>query len=201
MDKRLSKAILLENNIPTPRYVQTLAELPKLQFPIVRKPHSEGSSRGVDVFSSLTDCEGLLEDGNYFYEEFIEGQEVTIGILDGHEELIVLPILELVPKKDFYDFEAKYTKGMTEFVIPARLNDQRQKQCQDFARKVHLLLGCTGVSRIDIRVHPEKGPFILELNTIPGMTELSDVPAQAKAAGYRFSELIVKILEMAWSKK
>ena len=105
--------------------------------------------------------------------------EISVGLL-GIEELRALPILELVPKRDFYDYEAKYTAGMTEFVIPARLLETTTELVQEIALNVHRSVGCRGFSRVDMLVGEFDQPYVIEINTLPGLTELSDLPAQAK---------------------
>jgi D-alanine-D-alanine ligase len=117
--------------------------------------------------------------------------EVTAGILGGD----VLPILELVPKRQrFYDYEAKYTRGETEFIIPARLDRRVEQRVRDLAGKAHRLLGCLGFSRVDFIIADGRRPFVLEVNTIPGLTDLSDLPAEAEKAGIDYDELVFRIL-------
>ena len=110
------------------------------------------------------------------------------------ENLRALPVLELVPKREFYDYEAKYTEGMTEFILPARLSDHLTRRVQEIAVKTHRAIGCWGASRVDILVDTDGSPYVMELNTLPGLTELSDLPAQAEAAGISYDELIFEIL-------
>ena len=111
--------------------------------------------------------------------------------------MIKLPILELKPHNRFYDFDAKYTPGKTEFILPANLSEKISEHCQETAINLHKLLHCKTVSRVDMIVHPTQGPYVLELNSIPGMTDTSDLPAQAKAAGISFDKLVQIILENA----
>ena len=106
----------------------------------------------------------------------------------------MFPLLELRSKKEFYDYEAKYTAGLTEFILPADLSKEMTQQTKALALKTFQALGGRGYARIDMRIHPEKGPMVLEMNTLPGMTDLSDLPAQAKAYGLSFDELVQTIL-------
>jgi len=214
MNKLAAKRIFDACNIPTPRYLEInpqsdiQKEAEKIRrifpFPLVIKPVSEGSSLGVSIIKEEDNLEKVLEKTvrdyrDVFIEEFVKGKEVTVGILGRDEDLQALPILELVPRKDFYDYEAKYTRGMTDFVLPARLPKALYKKTQETALRAHRALGCYGFSRVDIIVSSaEHVPYVHEVNSIPGMTELSDLPAEAAHAGISFDELVVKILESAY---
>lgn len=213
MNKLASKRIFDAVGIPTPRYLEInqqsniKKEAEKIKkifpFPLVVKPVSEGSSLGVSIIRKEDDLEKILEKTihdykDVFVEEYIKGKEVTVGILGRDEDLQALPILELVPRKDFYDYEAKYTKGMTEFILPARLPKPLYQKTQEIALAAHRALGCYGFSRVDIIVSEDHVPYVHEVNSIPGMTEFSDLPAEAAQAGISFDELVVKILESAY---
>ncbi|MCX8014557.1 MAG: D-alanine--D-alanine ligase [candidate division WOR-3 bacterium] len=208
INKVVTKRLFEYAKIPTPAYVYLpkgsnlkeqlkLAE-ERLKFPMMLKPVSEGSSVGCEL---IDDQKNLYEKclkaqrrfGDIFLERFINGMIATVGIL----EQTALPILELVPKKQrFYDFKAKYTKGETDFIIPARLAKATSKKIQQLALLAHNTIGARGFSRIDLVVSKNK-PYFLEINTLPGMTELSDLPAQAKAIGISYDELVLKILKSA----
>jgi D-alanine-D-alanine ligase len=214
MNKLAAKRIFDAMNIPTPRYLELnlrsdiKKEAEKIgrifPFPLVIKPVSEGSSLGVSILKKEDDLEKALEKTvteykDVFIEEYIKGKEVTVGIIGHDEELQALPILELVPRNDFYDYEAKYTAGMTEFILPARLPKALYKKTQEIALAAHLALGCYGVSRVDIIVSSDDHiPYVHEVNSIPGMTDRSDLPAEAACAGISFDQLVVKILESAF---
>jgi D-alanine-D-alanine ligase len=213
MNKIAAKKILMSSNIPTPAFLlvdveqdmqSTLEEArAKLEMPVVVKPVSEGSSLGVVIAKSLTELEdairkGFFEYGKIFLEKFIAGKEITIGILGTNSKAKALPILELRPKKFFYDFEAKYTKGLTDFILPAELSEELTLKCQGIALETHRTIGCKDMSRVDMRLAPDGTPYVLEINTIPGLTELSDLPAQAKSAGISFDDLILEILKSAF---
>ena len=204
MNKYVTKQILIQQNLPTPKYcvINNEKTLPNFNFPVVIKPLNQGSSVGVHIIKNETDYTHIVQDitnkyGICMVEEFISGQEVTVGLLDNGVEITHLPILELRSKKEFYDFEAKYTKGMTEFILPAELSDEQSQYCQNIAEQTHRSIGCSGATRVDMVVHPERGPFILEINTLPGLTPTSDLPAQAKAVGISFDELTSLILMSA----
>lgn len=208
MNKVASKRIFQAVGIPTPKFMEinpnaNIAEQAErisrlFSFPIVVKPISEGSSLGVSIIDKAADLEKILKDtikkhGDAFIEEYIKGTEVTVGIL-GEE---ALPVLELVPKAKFYDFKAKYTEGGTEFILPARLSEHMTKRVQQTALDAHKVLNCRGFSRVDIIVGPDHVPYVHDVNTIPGMTAQSDLPAAAAHIGISFDELVVRILENA----
>jgi len=214
MNKLAAKRMFDAAGIPTPKYVEInirsdiKKEAEKIKrlfpFPLVVKPVSEGSSLGVTIVKKEDDLLKILEKTvaeykDVFIEEYIKGREVTVGIIGKDEELTALPVLELLPRNDFYDFEAKYTSGMTEFILPARLPKALYRKTQETALAAHRALGCYGVSRVDIIVSSEDHlPYVHEVNSIPGMTEHSDLPAEAAHAGISFDELVVKILDSAY---
>ncbi|MEO0077224.1 MAG: D-alanine--D-alanine ligase [candidate division WOR-3 bacterium] len=210
INKIITKRLFEHAKIPTPAYIY----LPKgcnlrerlaiakqrLKFPMMLKPKTEGSSVGCEL---IEDEKNLYQKclraqqqfGDIFLEKFINGMIATVGIL----EQTALPILELVPKKQkFYDFKAKYTKGETEFIIPARLSKSVTEKIKQLALLAHNTIGARGFSRVDLVVNKNK-PYFLEINTLPGMTELSDLPAQAKYAGISYDELVLRILKSALS--
>jgi D-alanine-D-alanine ligase len=129
-----------------------------------------------------------------FAECFVSGTEITVGVIEREGQLVALPVLQLVPKNEFYDYEAKYTEGMTEFILPARLEPAVYEEAQRAAIAVFEAIGCRGYSRVDMMVDPDGVPWFVEVNTLPGMTELSDLPAQARAAGISYEELVETIL-------
>lgn len=171
------------------------------ELPCVVKPRNEGSSIGTHVCFSRDELRCAVEEelANYRYllvEEYIKGQEVTVSIIDIDGKPTVLPILELRPKKLFYDYEAKYTHGMTEFVVPAELPDEVGKRVASVALEIYRKLHCRHFARVDGIVRDGEFHF-LEVNTLPGMTELSDLPMSAKAAGIEFPELVNIIVNEA----
>lgn len=209
IDKELTKHALVPHGIPMPggRIVRSaeLFESDPLARPYVLKPVNEGSSVGVAIVTA---------DGNYgnpisreatgpwqqfeslLAEPYIRGRELTAAVL-GDRALLVT---ELVPKSGFYDFDAKYTDGMTEHVCPAQIPPEIAQLCLDYALKAHRLLGCRGTSRSDFRWDDEQGAeglFLLETNTQPGMTPLSLVPEQARHCGIDYAELVEIIVEDA----
>jgi len=212
LDKLISKRIFLSDGIPTPSYIPLLSEddansamndaVKKLGLPLVVKPRAEGSSIGVEIIRSaeeiLTSVLRLREVfGDLLLEEYVPGVTATCGILGTGIRTKALPVLELVPTREFYDYEAKYTKGATQFIIPARLAAEIYKSTQEIALSAHQALGGWGFSRVDMVISPDGKPYVLELNTMPGMTELSDLPAEAEADGMSYDELVLEMLYSA----
>ncbi len=213
MNKVAAKRIFDSCGIPTPKFIaiDNASDLKKqceiirnvFPFPLVVKPVSEGSSLGVSIIKDEEKLEKIVIDTvkkfcDVFIEEFIKGKEVTVGIIGKGEDITALPILELKPKNEFYDFEAKYSAGGTDFILPAKLPKDLYRHVQDTALAAHKALGCYGVSRVDFIVAGNHTPYVTEVNTIPGMTDRSDLPAEAENAGISFDELVVKILESAY---
>lgn len=214
MDKDVSKIILNNCNIPTARWfmlksgnndVLKIDENIKLEmgYPAVIKPNDEGSTVGLSIVQP--DVEDIqLGDAlemafkysdKVMVEQFIEGRELTVAIL-GNE---ALPVVEIKPKDGFYDYEHKYTKGMTEYFCPADLPEKLAKELQEKSLVAHHALGCKVYSRVDFRLNPKGEYFCLEVNTLPGMTELSLVPKAAGAIGITFPELLNRIIEYSLS--
>lgn len=211
MNKVAAKRIFESLHITTPKYTMinpndAKGEAERISktfpFPVVIKPVSEGSSFGVSIVKDRSILEDVILNTakkfkEIFAEEYIKGKEVTVGIL-GDESL---PILELAPKAEFYDYESKYTKGGTQFILPANLPEHMTKLVKETALMAHKALGCKGFSRVDIIIDSTHIPYVHEVNTIPGMTEQSDLPAEAECAGISFDELVVRILQSAYEKK
>ncbi|GBR72916.1 D-alanine-D-alanine ligase [Candidatus Termititenax aidoneus] len=207
LHKVKTKRILEKNSLLTPRY-QTLNTLSEVNFlaPCVVKAVSEGSSIGVSIVKNQNELLPVVEKAlsvyrEIFIEEFISGAEVTVGVLPVNGALTALPILELRPKNEFYDFAAKYTPGGTEFILPAELPPEVAAKTQELARQAYLALNCAGAARVDFVVRERQTPYILEINTNPGMTAQSDLPAAAKAYGLEFPELVEMILLSAAAGK
>ena len=210
MDKELSKKIFIKNNILTPKYIsysfnKSKSELTKLidkklKFPVVIKPINEGSSVNVFICSKNNIFKSLKILENYkkiIIEQFIPGREIQAAII-GRKKL---GAIELKPKRKFYDYEAKYnSKAKTKHIIPVNLKKRDYRKIMDISLKAHNLIGCRGVTRSDFKYF--KGKFyLLEINTQPGMTNLSLVPEIAAYHGISFINLIKLILKDASSKK
>ncbi|MFI3300069.1 MAG: D-alanine--D-alanine ligase [Candidatus Gastranaerophilales bacterium] len=169
-----------------------------LKFPLITKPVSEGSSFGMMKVNTIEELQSAYEEATKYnddvlIEEYLVGICATVGVLECNGEAFATEILELRPKNEWYDYEAKYTKGMTEFILPAEISDDLTKQVKQIAVNSHKLAGCSGVSRVDFLI-VDNIPYVLEINTSPGMTETSDLPAQAEAMGISYEELVLLIL-------
>ncbi len=207
MDKLKAKEMFRLHNIPTPPYYildaqSDLADLEAIHgsfgFPVIVKPRSEGSSLGLTKAHSLPELARAVEtaleyDDAVLVERFVAAAEINVGILDGR----VLGAIEIAPKKGIYDYEAKYTPGMTDYFMPARLNAARYRGVLNLAERAARSLGCTGAVRVDLLVTSGENEYVLEVNTLPGMTETSLLPKIASSAGYDFAELCEAIVEGA----
>lgn len=210
MNKLMSKRVAISENIKTSAFLEikdykkerdTIDKI--IGFPLVLKPVNEGSSIGVYIVKDQNELDEIMKldaekYSKVFIEKYIKGREVTVGVLSSKFEEIVLPILELKPKKEFYDFEAKYTKGLTEFILPAELDKSMTRFVQKQALAIHSSLGCKGASRSDFIIDNNGEVYFLEINTSPGMTDTSDVPAEAKVIGIEMEDLVMKILLSAF---
>jgi D-alanine-D-alanine ligase len=209
IDKELTKQRLVPAGIPMPKGTmvdsETLFTADPLPRPYVLKPVNEGSSVGVAIVTENSNYENPIsrdakgpwqEFATLLAEPFIKGRELTVAVLGGK----ALCVTELKPKSGFYDFDAKYTDGLTEHICPAELPDDIAQYMLDVALDAHRLLGCKGASRTDFRWDDElgqNGVFVLETNTQPGMTPLSLVPEQARHVGISYEQLVDMIVKEA----
>jgi D-alanine-D-alanine ligase len=208
MDKVITKQILLYNEISTPGFVayssgDDRSELFKRcrHFPLVVKPAREGSTIGISIVHDRAELEAGLEealkhDDLVLIEDYIQGDEITVSILNKES----LPIIQIVPKSGFYDYESKYTPGHTEYLLPAPLEAVLYNRLQETSVAACKALACRGAARVDFMVR-EREFFCLEVNTIPGMTATSLLPKAAAEAGISFNELVLQILEDAGLNK
>ncbi len=176
-----------------------------LTYPLITKPVCEGSSFGMTKVNTPDELEKAYLDAikyndDVLIEEYLVGTAATVGVLEGSDGLFATEILEMRPKHEWYDYECKYTKGMTEFILPAQISDEMTKKVKEIAIKAFKLAGCKGVSRVDFHIVNEI-PYVLEINTSPGMTETSDLPAQANATGITYDNLVQIILNGAGLNK
>jgi D-alanine-D-alanine ligase len=212
-DKVLAKHLMVEAGIPTPEFfafnetafreLGAAEALPaieeRLDFPIVVKPSSQGSALGIKFARSAADVPAALVaafsyDSRVLLERHIDGRDLAVSILDDEP----LPVVEAVPRDEgFYDFEARYEIGRTDFVCPADLADGLTEQAQELAGRTYRLLGCSAFARVDLMLDAAGGLTVLEANPIPGLTETSLLPQAAEAAGVSFDELVGRILELA----
>ena len=177
-----------------------------LKFPVITKPVSEGSSFGMTKVNTREELQSAYEEAvkyndDVLIEEFIDGIFVTVGVLEKDGKNFATEILEIIPKNEWYDFEAKYTAGMSEFILPAELSAELTEKTKQIAVKAHETAGCRGVSRVDFMISNEGIPYVIEINTSPGMTDTSDLPAQCKVMGISYDDLVQIILNGAGLNK
>jgi D-alanine-D-alanine ligase len=202
-NKVVSKEIFMEGGIPTAPYQVIHAEdrsgiTRKLDFPVVVKPSDQGSSIGISIVRSESKWENALDRAfdvseEVLIEKYIAGKLLAIG-MNGPQPM---PIVEIVPKSGFYDYEAKYTAGKTDYVCPAELTPEEVDRCNDVAVQVFKALKGRGFPRVDVILDENDIPYVLEMNTIPGMTPTSLLPMAARKAGLEFDDLVIEILKRA----
>ncbi len=206
-DKNLTKNCFRRKGVPTPQsilvtkkdYRKKLAYFP---FPVFTKPLADGSSIGIHLIESYAEFlkkapKIFARESRILVEAKVYGREITVGILKERP----LPVIELKPKRKFYDYKAKYTKGLTEYLVPAPIAPRLAKKAQAVAMKAHRALGLRDYSRVDMILDQKGVPQVLEVNTLPGFTSLSLLPKAAKAAGISFEKLCLEIVKMAERRK
>lgn len=209
MDKWEAQKFFARSGIPVPKSVF----LPKNYDDVVReigrnivvKPCAGGSTVGVSIIPELTpqnlnDAVNLAREsyaGEVIAEEYIPGHEITCAVWENDGVTEALPVIEIKPHEGYYDYANKYTKGATEYICPAEIDDETAKRIGNYAVKAHESLGCRAYSRADFRLTPEGEAYILEVNTAPGMTATSLVPKAAKAKGISMAEFVKAIMNMA----
>lgn len=213
MDKVMAKKIYQVEGVPTPpsaaikgkadaeRFLREFRDgTAAVRCPAIVKPSRQGSTIGISVVREPETMAAALDtalayDDEVIIEKFVEGMEIT-GPVIGNTEIVPLPLVEIVPAGGFYDYEAKYTPGATEEIVPARLKPEQTRRAQELAVRAHRALGCRGYSRTDMLV-AEDGIWVLETNTLPGMTPTSLLPRSAEAAGLSFPQLVDRLIELA----
>jgi len=221
MDKVLTKHLLIENELPTPEFfafsetafreLGAADALPameeRLDFPIVVKPAAQGSALGIKFARTPGDVPAALVaafsyDSRVILERYVEGRDLAVSIIEGSDGPEALPIVEAVPREEeFYDFEARYEIGRTDFVCPADLRGDVAARTQEIALATYRLLGCYGFARVDLMLDESGGDaLVIDVNAIPGLTETSLLPQAAEAAGIGFDELIGRILDLALAR-
>ena len=209
-DKVASKEVFVANNVPTPasEIIDCSAgvKLPKMALPYVVKPPREGSSVGVHIVETEDEALTAIEDAaKYGYEvlieQFVQGKELTVGVINDE----VLPVVHIAPRSGFYDMNNKYPwmndDGGTDYYCPAELDEATTAKVQKAAIDAHRALGCEIYSRVDVLLDADGNPYVLEANTIPGMTASSLLPKAAKVAGYDFGPLCQKIAELSLAER
>jgi D-alanine-D-alanine ligase len=212
MDKAMAKKVFLAEGIPVPagtvvhrgefrRDRDRVSErAAAAALPAVVKPARQGSSIGMTMVKDAAGMRPALEeafeyDSIVLVEERLEGTELTVGVI-GNRDLQALPVVEIVSKREFFDYRAKYDPGLSEEIVPARIPPEVARATQDVALRAHRALGCRNLSRVDV-MHTARGPVVLEVNTMPGMTVNSLLPKAAQAAGIPFSELLHRLVQLA----
>jgi len=214
MDKNATKRLYEERKLPTAPYLMLpVAEIAEardaccqritdeLGTDVVVKPNQEGSSVGVSVVHEVDDLQGALRRAagygdRVLVETFIAGAEITVSVL-GNEKPHALPTIEVVPRGAFHDYDSKYSRGGSEHVIPARIDESVNGLCQQLAEEAHEILGCWAYSRTDMIVDSEGKPWLVETNTLPDLTRTSLFSAAARAVGIDFAELCVLLVHLA----
>ena len=207
MDKVAARIVFEQFNIPVPRYRVfensllckiNLDDLDALGFPLVIKPASSGSSIGVSIVTTKEDLMSAIElafnhDERIIIEEYLQGRELTVGILEDEP----LAPVEIIPRVKFFDYQAKYTPGLTDYRVPAQLPTDIYEKVQDVALHAHRSLGCRAFSRVDMILKDNSIPCVLEINTIPGLTQTSLLPKAANAKNISFLELCIRVISLA----
>jgi len=205
MDKNISKIIARDSKVNTPNWKivtrdQTLNE-DNSEFPLVIKPNDQGSTVGLTIVHDESELGPALNlaynySSSVMVEQFIEGRELTVTLIGGK----ALPVCEIIPSHELYDYECKYTSGMSKYVCPAYIDLDLTKRVQEITERLFDVLKCRHYSRADFRLDHEDNLWFLEMNTLPGMTDTSLAPMAAKAAGFSFNDLIDRIVLQAWSE-
>ena len=205
MDKDLSKRLFRATGVPVPAWFMAPVApedvTTALGWPVIVKPSKQGSSVGLTLVKKAQDLDAAVKlashyDDEVMAEQFIPGRELTVGILGD----VPLPVGEIVSKHELFDYETKYTPGMSDETFPARIDTLLARQLQEYAVMAHRALKLNGYSRIDFRVSPEGDIFCLEANSLPGMTRTSLLPQAAQAAGIAFPELCERIARLTRNK-
>lgn len=214
LDKMMTKKVLTLSGVPTPQFFSISPEAdPKeaignairvLGLPLVLKANCQGSSIGVAILREREGAEETLRElftygDQVLAEKFLSGTELTVPVM-GNEKLLVLPPIEITSSGKFYDYESKYTPGGSRHIIPARISAEVEKKVKAIAAKAYAETGCRGLARVDMMLDEKGDPFVIEINTSPGMTETSLFPDAARAAGIAFPELCETLVDLALEK-
>ena len=194
MDKNISKIIAKNNGIMTPKWklCDTVIDDAKMNYPVIVKPNGQGSTVGLRIAHNESELKPALEyafnyDNSVLVEEYIQGRELTVMLIDGKAQ----PVCEIIPSHEFYDYECKYTAGMSKYICPAEIDDNISNYVKKISENLFDLLKCENYSRADFRMDDQNKFWFLEMNTLPGMTDTSLAPMSALAAGISFNELMV----------
>ncbi len=212
MDKAISKTIFDKHGIGTPAWTHLMDDVADIEtvkkavsgvggLPVVVKPVDQGSTIGISIVRRMCDLESAIALARQYspgliLEEYIEGKELSVPIIEDQ----VYPVIEIKPREGFYDYERKYTRGMTLYDCPADIDEGVYRMIQAASIKAYRVLGCESFARVDLRLSPDNEPYFLEVNTVPGMTETSLVPMGAEAMGISFPQLVDRITLYALKK-
>ena len=205
MDKNISKIIARDSKVNTPNWeIITKGQTfigDNFKFPLVIKPNDQGSTVGLTIVHDKSELGAALNlafnySSSVMVEQFIKGRELTVTLIEGK----VLPVCEIIPSHELYDYECKYTSGMSKYVCPADIDLDLTKRVQEITERLFDVLKCRHYSRADFRLDHEDNLWFLEMNTLPGMTDTSLAPMAAKVAGFSFNDLINRIVLQAWSE-
>jgi len=214
LDKIMTRKVLQHEGIPVPKGIAIRRPFDMLSlsrrgdrelgYPVVVKPNQQGSTIGLSVVRTASDLPTAIDlafsyDDDVLLEEFIEGTEITAAVI-GNDEPQVLPLIEIVPESGFYDYHAKYTPGATDEIVPARIPEKVYRRAEEIGLACHRALGCRGMSRTDMMVRGDE-VYVLEVNTIPGMTPTSLLPRAAQAAGIEFPDLLDRLIGYALERE
>ncbi|SYZ73567.1 D-alanine--D-alanine ligase A [Candidatus Zixiibacteriota bacterium] len=210
MNKAFAKRILSKENIPTPPWrllkITDIAVIPafsksimkEFSLPIIIKPNNSGSTVGLTLVKELSSLPSALEQASkvskeVLVEKYVKGREITASVLNGRP----LPLVEILPTNELYDYQCKYTKGKSNYVCPAEISEEVTREIQRLAARAYEIIDCAGLARADFILDADNRPFFLEINTLPGMTELSLAPMAAREAGLNFDQLVDEICRTA----
>lgn len=218
MNKIFTKRVLESAGLPTAKFLVYNSEefkkqkdfikrdlLAKIGLPMVLKSPCQGSSIGVVIVKDESELDNAISEvfkygDDLLAEQFVNGVEITLPIM-GNEQLTTLPVIEITSEREFYDYTAKYTSGLCHHIIPANIDKQTEQKIIEIGLKAYKVLNCCGLSRVDFIVDMKKGPMIIEVNTLPGMTDMSLFPDAARYVGVTYEELVEKILEYGLTAK
>ncbi len=210
MNKYVFRKILNGSGIQFPKFIALKKNDDHQNFkkilgnmPYFVKPNSQGSSVGASLVTKASDLKAAISKALQYgdtvlIDEYIKGTELTCGVI-GNDELEALPVVEIVTESDFFDYNAKYTTSTTQEIVPARISPELTKKVQELAKRVYLEIGARGFARVDFILRNNE-LYVLEINTIPGLTPMSLMPKAAKVAGYSYSDLVEKVVELALTK-
>ena len=206
MNKVYTKRIWQSSKVPTADFILLKDfynnENNKINFPLILKPISNGSSVGVSLIKTKKEFEEAIKKiekiSGYFIEPYIKGKEITVGLVRENNGIFTLPILGINTKNEIYDYDAKYTPGKTELEVPAKIDKKTEKKVIEICSLAYEVLGCEGLCRIDAIIDENNKVYLMEVNTQGGMTNTSDIPAMAKSVNIKFEDIVLYVLNLSY---